>query len=224
MITNLLSYLDGAGILVSTLFVLHVIGNFVLTSPAVNVANRFQENRFDRLSLFPPSWVFAIWLVIWTLHSLMLVRTYGTGFWTPPVTGFFILICLGNIGSQWAGATGLNWSIYLPLIGGMLIGSLLFMKQVEPSVDTFPILKPASQLYVGWASIAFVVGLGVILVCDLQVVSDAVYTPIGVMILVAVPIVIWALYLSGKADYRYVSAPYFLVLLALGLRLLTRFW
>lgn len=71
----------------------------------------------------------------------------------------------------------------------------------------FPIAKPPSQLYIGWATLAFIVGLGV----DQQVVSDKLYTIVGSDLLAIVPIVIWTLWFRHKGDYRIVTIPYYIL-------------
>lgn len=198
------------------IFVAHIVLNFVV------VRNPSGTPRFEKLTLFPPLWVFSIWLVIWWLHGTLLYKSYGTGFWTAPLTLLFVLICVGNIGSQWAGATGKSWVVYIAFLGTMFLSAFLFMKRAEGSTIHLPVIKPASQLYVGWASVAMVVGIGVITVAHLQVVKDSVYTILGVSVLVALPILIWTLWYINGTDYRVVSAPYLLVLFALALRLLIR--
>ncbi|WP_046244541.1 hypothetical protein [Hymenobacter terrenus] len=205
--------IDVGCLLAAAVFIAHIVGNLALSRPSGGL-----QVRVEKLSLFPPAWVFAIWLVIWGLQAVLLFQSYGTGFWTVPVTGLFLLVCLGNIGSQLAGANNLSGAIYLALLGSMLVGAVLFWQVGGTEAGAAPVFEAAAQLYVGWASIAVVVGLGVVLVSDQQLVADATYSRAGLALLVAVPVVLWALWNQGLADYRVVSAPYLLVLLALTIR------
>ncbi|MBK9490981.1 MAG: tryptophan-rich sensory protein [Haliscomenobacter sp.] len=81
-------------------FVTHIIANLIVTKP-----NPELFTRLEKLTLFPPGWVFLIWFVIWTLQSISFYRTYGSAFWDNSITLLFVLVCIGNIGSQYAGAT-----------------------------------------------------------------------------------------------------------------------
>lgn len=200
-----------------SVFVTHIIANLIVTKPNVELFTRL-----EKLTLFPPGWVFGIWFVIWTLQSILFYKTYRSEFWNNPLTIFFILICIGNLGSQYAGANNLGWLTYITLIICMLVSSVLFMEKASSFYSIFSISKSATQLYVGWASLAFLVGTGVILVTDQQVVSDKLYTIIGSIILVVVPIIIWTLWFKNKGDYRIITIPYFLLYFALALRLVLR--
>ncbi|AEI48248.1 tryptophan-rich sensory protein [Runella slithyformis] len=198
-------------------FAAHIIANLMVTKPNVELFTRL-----EKLTLFPPGWVFGIWFVIWILQSILFYKTYGSEFWSNSVTLLFILVCVGNLGSQYAGANNLGWLIYILLISCMLVCSVLFMEKTSSFYAMFSIAKSATQLYVGWASLAFLVGTGVILVTDQQVVSDKLYTMIGSIILVIVPIVIWSLWFKDKGDYRMVTIPYFLLYFAFTLRVMLR--
>lgn len=200
-----------------TVFVTHIIANFIVTKPNVELFARL-----EKLTLFPPGWVFGIWFVIWTLQGILFYKTVGSEFWSNSITLFFVLICIGNLGSQYAGANNLGWLTYVLLIICMLVSSIIFMEKASASYQIFSIAKSATQLYVGWATLAFLVGLGVILVTDQQVVSDKLYTIIGSTILAIVPIVIWTLWLKDKADYRIVTIPYFILYFAFALRLILK--
>lgn len=197
-------------------FTTHIIANLVVTKPNIELFNRL-----EKLTLFPPEWVFGIWFVIWTLQSILFYKTFGSEFWSNSITILFILVCIGNIGSQYAGSNNLGWLTYISLIICMLISSTLFMEQASDFYSTFSIVKSATQLYVGWASLAVVVGTGVILVTDQQIVSDRLYTIIGSVILVIIPMVIWTLWFK-ETDYRIVSFPYFLLYFAFALRLILK--
>jgi hypothetical protein len=198
-------------------FIAHIIGNLIVTKPNVELFTRL-----EKLTLFPPGWVFGIWFVIWTFQSILFYKTFGSEFWNNHMTLFFVLVCIGNLGSQYAGANNLGWLIYILLIMSMLLNSIFLLKEASSFYSAFPISKLATQLYVGWASLAFVVGVGVILVTDQEILSDKVYTIIGTIILVSVPIAIWAIWFKGKGDYRIVTIPYFLLFLAFALRLISR--
>ncbi len=198
-------------------FVAHIIANLIVTKP-----NAELFTRLEKLTLFPPGWVFGIWFVIWTLQSILFYQTYGSEFWSNSITLLFIFVCIGNLGSQYAGANNLGWLIYILLIICMLVSSVLFMEQVSSLYSMFSIAKSATQLYVGWASLAFLVGVGVILVTDQQVVSDKLYTIIGSILLVIVPIVIWTVWLKEKRDYRIATIPYFIVYIAFALRFILK--
>lgn len=198
-------------------FVIHIIANLIVTKPTVELFSRL-----EKLTLFPPGWVFGIWFVIWTLQSILFYKTYGSEFWSNQITLLFILVCLGNLGSQYAGANNLGWFIYIVLIVCMLVSSVLLMEKASIFYSIFSITKSSTQLYVGWASLAFLVGTGIIVVADQQIVSDKLYTIIGSIILAIIPIVIWTLWFKGKGDYRIVSIPYFLLYFAFSLRLILR--
>jgi hypothetical protein len=200
-----------------SVFVAHIITNFIVTKPNVELFTRL-----EKLTLFPPGWVFGIWFVIWTFQSILFYKTFGSEFWSNSNTLFFILVCLGNLGSQYAGANNLGWLIYIMLIICMLVSSIVFMEKAFVYYSTFSIAKSATQLYVGWASLAFLVGLGVVLVTDQQIVSDKLFTIIGSIILTIVPIVIWTLWFKDKADYRIVTTPYFILYFAFTLRIMLR--
>lgn len=200
-----------------SVFVTHIIANLIVTKPNVELFTRL-----EKLTLFPPGWVFGIWFVIWTLQSILFYKTYGSEFWSNSITIFFILVCIGNLGSQYAGANNLGWFIYILLIICMLVSSVFVMEKASVFYSTFSIAKSATQLYVGWATLAFLVGTGVILVTDQQVVSDKLYTIVGSIILTIVPIVIWTLWFKDKADYRIVTIPYFVLYFAFALRLILR--
>jgi hypothetical protein len=103
----------------------------------------------------------------------------------------------------------------------MFASSVLFMVWSVKFFGDIPFLKSATQLYVGWASIAILVGIGVILVCDLQLVSDAMFTKIGLTVLSSVPLVFLGSYFVGQSDFRIVVIPYVGVLTALALRALS---
>ncbi len=194
-------------------FIVHIIANLVVTKPSVELFTRL-----ERLTLFPPGWVFGIWFVIWALQSILFYQTYGSEFWSNSITILFTLVCMGNLGSQYAGANDLGWLIYISLIICMLVSSILFMEKASVFYSTFSITKSATQLYVGWATLAFVVGTGVVLVTDRQVVSDKTYTIIGSALLLIVPIVVWTLWIKDKIDYRIVTIPYFILYIAFALR------
>lgn len=198
-------------------FVTHIIANLIVTKP-----NAELFARLEKLTLFPPGWVFLIWFVIWTLQSISFYRTYGSAFWDNSITLLFVLVCIGNIGSQYVGATNLGWLIYISLIICMLVSAIVFMERTTMFYSSFPIVKLAAQLYVGWASLAFLVGTGVILVTDQKLVSDKIYTIIGSIILALVPLVIWTLWFKHKADYRIVTVPYFLLYVAFAIRVILR--
>jgi tryptophan-rich sensory protein len=89
-------------------FVIHIIANLIVTKPTVELFSRL-----EKLTLFPPGWVFGIWFVIWTLQSILFYKTYGSEFWSNQITLLFILVCIGNLGSQYAGANNLGWFIYI---------------------------------------------------------------------------------------------------------------
>jgi hypothetical protein len=198
-------------------FVTHIIANLIVTKPNVELFTRL-----EKLTLFPPGWVFGIWFVIWTLQSILFYKTYGSEFWSNSLTILFVLICVGNLGSQYAGANNLGWLIYITLIICMLVSSVLFMEKASEFYSVFLIAKPATQLYVGWASLAFLVGTGVILVTDQQLISDKLFTIIGSLILAIVPIIIWIVWFKDKGDYRIVTIPYFLLYVAFALRLILK--
>ena len=200
-----------------SVFVTHIIANFIVTKPNVELFTRL-----EKLTLFPPGWVFGIWFVIWTLQGILFYKTNSSEFWSNSTTLLFTLVCIGNLGSQYAGANNLGWLTYILLIICMLVSSILFMEKASSFYSLFSIAKPATQLYVGWATLAFVVGLGVILVTDQQVVSDKLYTIYGSIILTIVPILIWTLWFKEKADYRIVTIPYFLLYFAFALRLILK--
>lgn len=200
-----------------SVFVAHIIANLIVTKPNVELFTRL-----EKLTLFPPGWVFGIWFVIWTLQSILFYKTFGSAFWSNSITMLFVLVCIGNLGSQYAGANNLGWLIYISLIICMLVSSILFMEKASMFYSTFTIAKSATQLYVGWATLAFVVGAGVILVTDQKVVSDKLYTIVGSIILTIVPTVIWILWFKDKADYRIVTIPYFILYFAFALRLILR--
>lgn len=195
------------------IFFTHIIGNLLVTKPNVELFTRL-----EKLTLFPPGWVFGIWFVIWALQLVLFYKTYDTQFWNNLITILFILICLGNLGSQYAGSNNLGWLVYISFIICMLVSSIVFMEKASLFYYTFSITKSATQLYVGWATLAFVLGIGVILVTDQQVVSDELYTLIGSIILTIIPIVIWTLWFKNKADYRIVTIPYFILYFAFALR------
>ncbi len=198
-------------------FVTHILANLVITKPDMKL-----YARLEKLTLFPPGWVFGIWFVIWTLQFVLFSKTVGSQFWNNSITLLFVLVCIGNLGSQYAGSNNMGWLIYIILILCMLISSVLLMERASVFFLEFSIAKFATQLYVGWATLAFIVGTGVILVTDKQVVSDESYTIVGSIILTIVPILIWATWLKGIADYRIVSLPYFLVIFAFALRILSK--
>jgi hypothetical protein len=200
-----------------TVFVTHILANLIITKPNVELFTRL-----EKLTLFPPGWIFGIWFVIWTLQSILFYKTNGSEFWSNQITLLFILVCIGNLGSQYAGANNLGWFIYISLIICMLVSSILLMEKASSFYSIFTISKSATQLYVGWASLAFVVGTGVIIVTDQQVVSDKLFTIIGSIILAIVPLVIWILWFKGKGDYRIVTIPYFLLYFGFALRLIIR--
>jgi hypothetical protein len=198
-------------------FIAHIIGNLIVTKP-----NPELFNRLEKLTLFPPSWVFIIWFVIWILQSVLFYQTYNSEFWSNTTTLLFLLVCIGNLGSQYAGANNYGWFVYILFISCMLVSSILFMEKTSVFYSTIPIAKSASQIYVGWASLAFLVGLGVILVTDQKVINDHTFTLIGSVLLFVVPIGIWTLWFTGKGDYRTISFPYFLLYFAFGLRIILR--
>lgn len=199
------------------MFVAHIIGNFIITKP-----NPELFTRVEKLTLFPPGWVFGIWFIIWTLQLILFYQTYDSEFWSNAVTLCFILICIGNVGSQYAGSNNLGWLIYAVLIICMLVSSILFMEKTTYLYSSFSILKFATQLYVGWSSLALVVGMGVILVTDQKIMSDKMYTVVGSVLLAMVPIVIWTVWFKNKGDYRIVTLPYFLLYVAFTLRLFAK--
>lgn len=208
--------MDACCLLAAAVFFAHVIGNLTLSRSGSRV-------RIDKLSLFPPAWVFVIWLVIWTLQVVLLFRTYGTGLWTWPVTAFFILTCIGNLGSQIAGARNWGAVCYLAFLCVMFVSAVAFwlIGASNKGHNDF-LFQATAQLYVGWAAIAGVIGTGVVLVCDWQVVADESFSRVGLAILLAVPPLVWSVWGIGVADARVVSAPFLWVLFALATRTLSR--
>jgi hypothetical protein len=198
-------------------FVAHIIANLIITKP-----NPELFSRVEKLTLFPPAWVFLIWNIIWALQSILFYNTYNSAFWSNSIAAVFLLICIGNIGSQYAGANNYSWIVYIILILCMLINAVFFMEMTSAYNMQFPVARYASQIYVGWASLAFIVGCGIILVTDQAVVSDTLFTIIGSVILILVPAIIWVLWWLYTIDYRIVSLPYFLVLFAFALRAILR--
>ena len=208
--------IDANAIVAIAAFILHIFVNFQTSAkPSRGI------ERFSKLSIFPPAWIFSIWLVIWALQAALLIHSYGSGIWTIPYTTVFALICLGNAGSQYAGSKDAPWYVYFALLFTMFASSVLFMVWSVKFFGDVPFLKSATQLYVGWASIAILVGIGVILVCELQLVSDAMFTKIGLAVLSSVPLVFFGSYFVGQSDFRIVAIPYVGVLTALALRALS---
>jgi hypothetical protein len=144
----------------SIVFVLHVIWNVIAVRPTPDALERLRNIR--ELSLFPPDWVFGIWLVIWLLQAAMLIQTFGSSFWTISTTLLFVLVCAGNLGSQIAGAQNAPWFVYLGCLGVMFFAAFVFMLQSSESSEMTASGVWASQLYVGWASLALLVGSGVL--------------------------------------------------------------
>lgn len=198
-------------------FCAHIVVNLIIRTP-----NQELFSRLEKLTLFPPGWVFGIWIIIWGLQFTLFYQTFGSEFWNNSMTLFFILICIGNVGSQYAGANNWGWQIYIALIICMFVNSVLFMENASVSYLIFSVAKSATQLYVGWASLAFLIGVGVILVTDQQIVSDKIYTIVGSIVLAVVPIVIWILWFKNRIDYRVVTIPYFIVYFAFAVRLMQR--
>jgi hypothetical protein len=56
----------------------------------------------------------------------------------------------------------LGWLVYILLIICMLVSAILFMENASAFYTVFPISRSATQLYVGWASLALLVGAGLI--------------------------------------------------------------
>ncbi len=83
-------------------FVLHIVGNFALVKP-----NPKLEAMLESYSFMPPFWVFSIWIAIWSLQGMLIYKTFGSALWTNLNTGLFLLVCIGNLGSQVAGPTAL---------------------------------------------------------------------------------------------------------------------
>jgi hypothetical protein len=67
-----------------------------------------------------------------------------------------------------------------------MLVSLILMEKSSSFYSIFSISKLATQRNVGWASLAFLVGTGVILVTDQKEIFDRLYTIIGSIILVIV--------------------------------------
>lgn len=205
--------MDIGCILAAPVFIAHIVGNLTLSGTGPRI-------RLYKLSIFPPPWVFAIWLVIWGLQTALLVRSYHSTLWTLPVTSVFVLTCVGNLGSQLAGARNWGAVIYLAFLS-LMLGSAVAFWLVGASNKHFRhdyVFQAGAQLYVGWGAIALVVGTGAVLVCDWQSVSDASYSRVGMAVLFAVPLVVWSLWLTGVADARIVSTPFFWVLFAFATR------
>jgi hypothetical protein len=198
-------------------FVAHIAGNFMVAK-----RNPALEAMLQKYTFSPPFWVFGIWFVIWTLQGILFYKTAGSQFWSNSLTILFILTCIGNVGSQIAGFN--NWSgfVYISFIICMMVCSILFMENASPFISSFTIVKSATQLYVGWATLAFVVAVGAVLVAEHEIISNRNYSLIGYTLLAVVPTLIWAVWLINKTDYRIVSIPYFLVIFAFALRLILR--
>ncbi len=198
-------------------FVAHIAGNFMVAK-----RNPALEAMLQKYTFSPPFWVFGIWFVIWTLQGILFYKTAGSQFWTNSLTILFILICIGNVGSQIAAFNNWSGSVYISFIICVMVCSILFMENASPFISSFTIVKSATQLYVGWATLAFVVAVGAVLVAEQGIISNSNYSLIGYTLLAVVPTLIWAAWFINQTDYRIVSIPYFLVIFAFALRLILR--
>lgn len=198
-------------------FVAHIAGNFTVAK-----RNPALEAMLQKYTFSPPFWVFGIWFVIWTLQGILFYKTAGSQFWTNSLTILFILICIGNVGSQIAAFNNWSGSVYISFIICVMVCSILFMENASSFISRFTIVKSATQLYVGWATLAFVVAVGAVLVAEQGIISNSNYSLIGYTLLAVVPTLIWAVWFINKTDYRIVSIPYFLVIFAFALRLILR--